>query len=57
MRAILRDALALAGHELMEAVDGHEGLLHVQRHPPDLAIEDLFLQPTISLKMHYGTRK
>lgn len=52
MRAILRDALALAGHELMEAVDGHEGLLHVQRHPPDLAIEDLFLQPTISLNMH-----
>jgi two-component system, cell cycle response regulator DivK len=42
-RAILRDVLSTAGYELIEAVDGGEGVELAQRERPDLILMDIQL--------------
>jgi two-component system cell cycle response regulator DivK len=42
-RQIVRDLLTSAGYELIEAVDGEEGVAMVQTHCPDLILMDLQL--------------
>ena len=42
-RAILRDVLSTAGYELIEAVDGGEGVALAQKERPDLILMDIQL--------------
>ena len=42
-RAILRDLLSRAGYELIEAVDGEEGVKLAQSERPDLILMDIQL--------------
>ena len=42
-RAILRDVLSIAGYELIEAVDGGEGVELAQKERPDLILMDIQL--------------
>src|SRR5258705_5430412 len=42
-RAIMRDLLSSAGYELIEAVDGGEGVELAQRERPDLILMDIQL--------------
>jgi two-component system cell cycle response regulator DivK len=42
-RRILRDLLTSAGHEMIEAVSGSEGLAMAQIHRPDLILMDIQL--------------
>ena len=43
VRALLDDVLSAAGHMVVLAADGHEGLAAHQRHCPDLVITDIFM--------------
>lgn len=45
-RAILRDLLAANGYELIEAVDGEEGVATAARERPDLILMDIQLPVT-----------
>lgn len=40
-RLVLKTRLAKSGHEVREAADGEEGLLAVQKDPPDLVFLDI----------------
>ena len=42
-RAILRDILERAGHEVVEAADSEEGVRLFRESPADLVITDLFM--------------
>ena len=42
-RTILRDLLSAAGYELIEAVDGEEGVKLAQQEKPDLILMDIQL--------------
>ena len=42
-RQILRDLLAAAGYELLEAVDGEAGVAMAARYKPDLVLMDIQL--------------
>jgi two-component system, cell cycle response regulator DivK len=42
-RTILRDLLSMAGYELIEAVDGAEGVKLAQQERPDLILMDIQL--------------
>src|SRR5499426_3973795 len=42
-RQILRDLLAHAGYDMIEAEDGEEGLMAAARHQPDLILMDIQL--------------
>jgi two-component system, cell cycle response regulator DivK len=42
-RRILRDMLTAAGYELIEAVDGEEGVAMAAEHRPDLVLMDIQL--------------
>jgi two-component system, cell cycle response regulator DivK len=42
-RRILRDLLSSAGYDLVEAVDGADGLAAASRHRPDLILLDIQL--------------
>jgi two-component system cell cycle response regulator DivK len=42
-RQILRDLLASAGHDMMEAHDGEQALVAVVEHKPDLILMDIQL--------------
>jgi signal transduction histidine kinase len=42
-RVIARDALEAGGHEVVEAEDGHQGLLACKEHQPDCIVLDLLL--------------
>lgn len=42
-RQIMRDLLTAAGYELIEAVDGAEGLAKATQHTPDLILMDIQL--------------
>jgi two-component system response regulator (stage 0 sporulation protein F) len=43
VRALYRDALAKAGHEVQEAADGREGVSLYRRAPADLILTDLLM--------------
>lgn len=43
IRRLMRQTLEQAGHEIVEAYDGDEGLRLFHRHPADLVITDLFM--------------
>ena len=43
VRAILRDMLQRAGYEVMEAVNGKQGLRLFYEHPADLIITDILM--------------
>ncbi len=43
LRSLIRMNLELEGIEVVEAVDGHDGLEAVQRHRPDLVTLDLVM--------------
>src|SRR5262249_55907373 len=44
VRSLVRSALAGgAGHQVLEAADGFEGLAVARRQPPDLVLCDLFM--------------
>ena len=43
MRAMLQDTLIAAGHEVVQAIDGKEGLRQYRERPADLVITDLFM--------------
>src|SRR5947208_389358 len=43
MRVLLEEALAGAGHEVLAAVNGKEGVLLFRAHPANLVITDLFM--------------
>jgi two-component system cell cycle response regulator DivK len=45
-RQILRDLLAYAGYDMIEAEDGEHGLMAAARHRPDLILMDIQL-PTL----------
>jgi two-component system cell cycle response regulator DivK len=42
-RAILRDLLTSTGYEVLEAVNGEEGVRMAAAHPPDLILMDIQL--------------
>ncbi|HEY6912490.1 MAG TPA: ATP-binding protein, partial [Myxococcales bacterium] len=42
-RTMLRDALALSGHEVADAADGTTGLAIASSHPPEIAVIDIGL--------------
>ena len=42
-RQIMRDLLTHAGYELLEAVDGADGVAQAKRHRPDLILMDIQL--------------
>jgi two-component system cell cycle response regulator DivK len=42
-RQIIRDLLTSVGYELLEAVDGEEGVAMAQAHAPDLILMDIQL--------------
>jgi two-component system, cell cycle response regulator DivK len=42
-RQILRDLLTAAGYDLVEAVDGEEGVAMAREHKPDLILMDIQL--------------
>jgi two-component system, cell cycle response regulator DivK len=42
-RQILRDLMSSAGYELLEAVDGAEGIAMAAKHRPDLILMDIQL--------------
>jgi len=43
LRSLLRLALEMAGHQVVEAVDGEQGLKAYQEHLPDLVLCDLIM--------------
>ena len=43
IRAMLREALELSGHEVLEARDGKEGIRVYQKQPADLVITDILM--------------
>ena len=43
VRALLDDVLSAAGHMVVLAADGREGLVAHRRHRPDLVITDIFM--------------
>ena len=43
IRAMLREALELSGHEVLEASNGQEGVRVYQEHPADLVITDILM--------------
>src|SRR5260370_8977292 len=43
LRCLLRLALEMAGHQVIEAVDGEQGLKAYQKHLPDLVLCDLLM--------------
>jgi CheY-like chemotaxis protein len=43
MRSLLRDALEAAGHRVITADDGREGLRAFHAHHPDVVITDIFM--------------
>ena len=43
LRSLLRLALEMAGHQVIEAVDGEQGLKAYQKHLPDLVLCDLLM--------------
>jgi CheY-like chemotaxis protein len=49
LREILAERLVLAGHTVVEAADGREGLDHFQRDGADLVITDLVMPETEGL--------
>ena len=44
-RAILREILEEAGHQISEAADGSEGIRAYEENRPDVVIADLFMPP------------
>ena len=42
-RRILRDLLTRAGYEVLEAVNGEEGIVQAELHRPDLILMDIQL--------------
>ena len=44
-RAILREILEEAGHQISEAADGSEGIRAYEENRPDVVIVDLFMPP------------
>jgi len=42
-RQMLKQMLEQAGHEVMEAADGNQGLALFHEHPADLVITDMFM--------------
>jgi CheY-like chemotaxis protein len=51
VRALLRFALEAAGHEVMEAVNGHQGLERYRQRPTDLVIVDMLMPVMNGLNM------
>ena len=51
IRAILKEMLSRAGHEVAEAGDGDEALELYKADPVDLVITDLFLPPSGGLTL------
>ncbi len=49
-RRILRDLLASAGFEIVEAVDGERGVAAAAAHVPDLILMDIHLPPIDGLE-------
>jgi DNA-binding response OmpR family regulator len=43
IRKLLRQVMEWAGHEVLEAADGREGMLKQRKHPADLVITDLIM--------------
>ena len=50
IRGLLREVLEKAGHRLIEASDGREGLLQYQKQPVDLVLMDLLMPDTDGLE-------
>ena len=51
VRLLLRSALRAAGHEVVEAVNGREGLALYRRRPTDLVITDIAMPEMNGLDM------
>jgi two-component system response regulator (stage 0 sporulation protein F) len=51
VRALLRFALEAAGHEVTEAVNGHQGLERYRQRPTDLVIVDMLMPVMNGLNM------
>lgn len=51
VRAFIREVLAGAGYDVVEAGNGKEGLEHYQKDPTDLVITDLFMGEDHGLEM------
>src|SRR5437588_4249739 len=51
VRALLRFALERAGHEVKEAVNGHQGLERYRQSPTDLVIVDMLMPVMNGLNM------
>ena len=50
IRHLLREVLEKAGHKVLEAANGREGLETYQKHPADLVIMDLLMPDTDGLE-------
>lgn len=50
IRHLLREVLEKAGHKVLEAANGREGLTVYQQHPADLVIMDLLMPDTDGLE-------
>ncbi|MEK6632652.1 MAG: response regulator, partial [Nitrospirota bacterium] len=50
IRHLLREVLEKAGHQVLEASNGREGLEIYQKHPADLVIMDLLMPDTDGLE-------
>ncbi|HZL57142.1 MAG TPA: response regulator [Bryobacteraceae bacterium] len=45
LRVLVRKVLSKAGHRVLEAEGGHQGIQLIQSHSPDLILLDLFMPP------------
>ena len=50
IRGLLREVLEKAGHRVIEASDGREGLVQYQKQPVDLVLMDLLMPDTDGLE-------
>ena len=56
-RALLRQALERAGHTVLEAADGQEGLQYYRASPTDLIITDILMPEREGLETIMALRK